>query len=101
LPDGFRYYGPNGLWNTWNEDQKIGRNTWLFYTERDSHMAAIQTPAPGGPWVDRQRRLGRIAELRDRAASASGPARVEAPAQLEQVENYERPVQLDDWWKRP
>ena len=32
LPDSFRYYGPNGLWYTWNDDQKIGRNTWLFYT---------------------------------------------------------------------
>jgi hypothetical protein len=31
-PDSFRYYGPNGLWYTWNADQKIGRNTWLFYT---------------------------------------------------------------------
>jgi hypothetical protein len=32
LPDSFRYYGPNGLWKTWNDDQKIGRNSWLFYT---------------------------------------------------------------------
>ena len=32
LPDSFRYYGPNGLWNSWDADQKIGRNTWIFYT---------------------------------------------------------------------
>jgi hypothetical protein len=31
LPDSFKYYGPNGLWKTWDEEQKIGRNTWIVY----------------------------------------------------------------------
>jgi len=32
LADSFKYYGPNGLWYTWTKDQKIGRDTWFFYT---------------------------------------------------------------------
>jgi hypothetical protein len=32
LPDSVRYYGPNGLWASWDAEQKIGRNTWMFYT---------------------------------------------------------------------
>jgi hypothetical protein len=32
LPDSFKYYGPNGLWWKWTADQKIGRDTWFFYT---------------------------------------------------------------------
>ena len=32
-PDSFKYYGPNGLWWKWTEDQKTyGRDTWFFYT---------------------------------------------------------------------
>lgn len=31
-PDSFRYYGPNGLWKTWNDSQRIGRDTWIFWT---------------------------------------------------------------------
>ena len=32
-PDSFKYYGPNGLWWKWTEDQKkYGRDTWFFYT---------------------------------------------------------------------
>jgi hypothetical protein len=76
------------------------RRDWSFTcAERASLIAAIPTPDPGGPWVDRQRRLQRIGDLRQRAA-ASGPARVEAMTQLEQAENYERLVLLGDWWKR-
>ncbi len=32
LADSFKYYGPNGLWYTWTKDQKLGRDTWFFYT---------------------------------------------------------------------
>lgn len=32
LPDSYWYYGPNGLWKTWSPEQRIGRNTWWFYT---------------------------------------------------------------------
>ena len=33
LPDSFKYYGPNGLWWKWTEDQKkYGRDTWFFDT---------------------------------------------------------------------
>ena len=32
LPDSFRYYGPNGLWWKWTADQRVGRDTWFFYT---------------------------------------------------------------------
>ena len=92
----------------WPGDTSVASDTvssvaldwYLTRAERDSLIAAIPTPATGGPWVDRQRRLGRIAELRDRAAAASGTARVLALTQLEQAENYERLVLLDDWWKR-
>ena len=79
----------------------VALDWYLTRAERDSLIAAIPTPASGGLWVNRQRRLKRIAELRDRAAATSGSARVEALTQLEQAENYERLVLLDDWWKRP
>jgi hypothetical protein len=79
----------------------VALDWYLSRAERDSLIAAIPTPAADGQWVDRGRRLDRIAQLRERAASASGPGRVQALAQLEQAENYERLVQLDDWWKRP
>ncbi len=32
LPDSFKYYGPNGLWSKWSDDQKIGRDTWIMST---------------------------------------------------------------------
>ena len=31
-PDSFKYYGPNGLWATWDQGQKLGRDTWFFDT---------------------------------------------------------------------
>jgi mono/diheme cytochrome c family protein len=31
-PDSFKYYGPNGLWEKWNDSQRIGRDTWIFWT---------------------------------------------------------------------
>lgn len=31
-PDSFKYYGPNGLWKKWNDSQRIGRDTWIFWT---------------------------------------------------------------------
>src|SRR4051794_26869195 len=31
-PDSFRYYGPNGLWETWDQGQRLGRDTWFFDT---------------------------------------------------------------------
>ncbi|APW59714.1 hypothetical protein [Paludisphaera borealis] len=40
-PDSFRYYGPNGLWAKWNDAQKLGRNTWLFYTAGDQKFYRI------------------------------------------------------------
>ena len=79
----------------------VALDWYLTRAERDSLIAAIPTPATGGPWVNRQRRLKHIAELHDRVAGSSGPTRVEALTQLEQAVNYERLVQLDDWWKRP
>ena len=36
LPDSFKYYGPQGLWQLWNRDDwqthRIGRDTWIFWT---------------------------------------------------------------------
>ena len=32
LPDSFKYYGPNGLWWKWDDSQRLGRDTWIFYT---------------------------------------------------------------------
>ena len=32
VPDSFQYYGPGGLWWKWSADQKVGRDTWFFYT---------------------------------------------------------------------
>jgi hypothetical protein len=32
LKDSFKYYGPGGLWYRWTDDQKLGRDTWFFYT---------------------------------------------------------------------
>ncbi len=48
FPDSFRYYGPNGLWNTWNDDQKIGRNTWQFYTAGNQKFYHILAKFAGG-----------------------------------------------------
>lgn len=31
-PDSFRYYGPNGLWKKWDASQRLGRDTWIFWT---------------------------------------------------------------------
>jgi hypothetical protein len=31
-PDSFKYYGPNGLWYTWDQGQRLGRDTWFFDT---------------------------------------------------------------------
>jgi hypothetical protein len=72
---------------------------YLTRAERESLIAAIPMPTPAGPWVDRQRRLGRIAELKARADAATGMARVGWLTQLEQAENFERLVQLDAWWQ--
>ncbi len=32
LPDSYKYYGPNGLWYKWTDDQKLGRDTWIMST---------------------------------------------------------------------
>jgi hypothetical protein len=31
-PDSYKYYGPNGLWYKWSDDQKLGRDTWIMST---------------------------------------------------------------------
>jgi hypothetical protein len=30
--DSFKFYGPNGLWKTWTPEQRLGRDTWIFWT---------------------------------------------------------------------
>ena len=79
----------------------VALDWYLTRAERDSLIAAIPTPEPGGPWINRPQRLGRIKALSQLAAGSSGPARVDALTHLEQAENYERLVQLEDWWKHP
>lgn len=32
LPDSYKYYGPQGLWKKWSEEQRLGRDTWIFWT---------------------------------------------------------------------
>lgn len=39
LPDSYKYYGPNGLWEQWNDPknkdaaaQRLGRDTWIHWT---------------------------------------------------------------------
>lgn len=41
LKDSFFYYGPNGLWWKWTPDQKLGRDTWFFYTGRNQKFYRI------------------------------------------------------------
>jgi hypothetical protein len=77
----------------------VALNWYLTRAERDSLISAIPVPTPGGQWVDRERRLGRITELKERAAAATGMARVSVLTQLEQAENFERLVQLEAWWR--
>jgi hypothetical protein len=101
-------YRPPGP-GSWPGDSELGTEAtsgvsldwYLSRAERDSLIAAIPSPEAGGPWTDRDRRLERIALLRERLAQASGPARAEALTQLEQAENYERLARLSEWWRRP
>jgi mono/diheme cytochrome c family protein len=30
--DSFKYYGPNGMWKNWTDSQRLGRDTWIFWT---------------------------------------------------------------------
>lgn len=68
-PDSFRYYGPNGLWKQWTKDQKIGRDTWFFYTGGTQHFYRILARFGGtvGLSVDFFRLLATSPEARFRA----------------------------------
>jgi hypothetical protein len=79
----------------------VALNWYLSRAARDGLFAAIPKPPAGSPWVDRDRRLARLVELRDRAEATRGPARVAALRALEQVENLERLVGVGAWWARP
>lgn len=30
--DSYRYYGPQGLWEKWDSKERVGRDTWIFWT---------------------------------------------------------------------
>src|SRR5262249_20975137 len=42
-PDSFKYYGPNGLWKTWNESQRLGRDTWIYWTGGNQKFLRLGT----------------------------------------------------------
>jgi hypothetical protein len=41
--DSFKYYGPNGLWKTWTDAQKRGRDTWIFWTGGNQKFLRLAT----------------------------------------------------------
>src|SRR5262245_55443031 len=50
--DSYKYYGPNGLWKQWDDEQRLGRDTWIFWTRgnqkflRSGARLAGNLPAP-------------------------------------------------------
>jgi hypothetical protein len=52
FPDSYKYYGPQGLWKTWSDQERLGRDTWIFWTWgnqrllRDGARLAGRGPSP-------------------------------------------------------
>src|SRR5437867_1315122 len=46
-PDSFRYYGPNGLWKSWNDGQRLGRDTWIFWAGGNQKFPRLTTVLAG------------------------------------------------------
>ncbi len=68
LPDSFKYYGPKGLWYQWTEGQKLGRNTWFFYTGGNQKFYRILSRfgGAGGVSIDFFRLFASTPEVRFR-----------------------------------
>jgi hypothetical protein len=45
--DSFKYYGPQGLWESWTPNQKEGRNTWIFWTGGNQKFLRLGTKLGG------------------------------------------------------
>jgi hypothetical protein len=69
--DSYKYYGPDGLWESWTDAQKRGRDTWIFYTAGNQKFYRLLGEGLGKAGVsvdffrslDSRRRDSRFAEL--------------------------------------
>ncbi len=95
LPDSFRYYGPNGLWYTWNDDQKIGRNTWLFYTAGNQKFYHIL--AKFGGEFDLSVNFYRLIDPKGRADRFKKLGLINEPNFAEQGEIDEYGFRVEKW----
>jgi hypothetical protein len=96
-PDSFKYYGPNGLWKTWNESQKLGRDTWIFWTGGNQKFLRLGTLLGGQQQVPISIEYFRVLDSRHRGDRFKTLGLINEPNCVPATKPDEYGLWLDEW----
>src|SRR5262245_32231587 len=100
-PDSFRYYGPNGLWRTWTPGQRVGRDTWHFWTGGNQHLLRLGTVKAGELTVPLSIEYFRLLDSRQRPTRFKQLGLMNEPNCKQASKPDEYGLWLDEWLGDP
>jgi hypothetical protein len=95
--DSFKYYGPNNLWKTWTDDQKFGRDTWIFWTGGNQKFLRLATELGGRKAVPISIEYFRLLDSRNRGDRFKKLGMINEPNCEKVTEPDEYGLYLDRW----
>jgi hypothetical protein len=96
-PDSFKYYGPNGLWKTWNESQRLGRDTWIYWTGGNQKFLRLGTILGGQQQVPISIEYFRLLDSRHRGDRFKKLGLMNEPNCVAATKPDENGLWLDEW----
>lgn len=95
--DSFRYYGPNGLWKTWTEGQRNGRDTWIFWTGGNQKFLRLTTLLGGRSPLPISVEFYRMLDSRERDQRFARFGMINEPNCTGNYQEPETLLWLDKW----